>query len=1077
VKNLTVAIFAALLALACPGALAQESTNPANTIVRFDIRTAGTNFGSLDIELFDQDKPESVRNFLLYVGSGVYSNLILHRLERQFVMQAGHALLDTNATSLTNEFKSYKIGRNYGPVTNEFSVGPTYSNVFGTIAMARVPGATNSGSVDWYINLENNFFLDDVDGGFTVFGRVIHSTASNNGTNLLNYFAHYTNIIARAIATPPDSLTQLPVSANHAPPQIGDLFTITTTVLRGVQETNPPAFAVTTPDAGMTNSAASPVRFTGTASDDSGIARIAVDAGYGPSFMPGTTNWFTYGQLEETTNTTIRLWAIDWKGNESTPVERTILFTPPPHTNTVVRFTVRTAGTNYGSLDIELLDAYKPATVENFLLYVYAGSYSNIAIHRLEPGSKLRSGHAIIEKPGITNIFNSYKLGPNYGSITNEFGVGPRIGNQFGTISLARFSGAPDSGSQDWFINLKNDPDRDFVDGGDTVFGRIINTTNLSTGTNLLSLFRDHTNYVAKLIFDPIFESLGELPVSTVRYSYRTNFTTNVVSVTNGTDVVLTTNVTSRILTNKLEAQIRDLFTLSASIPGAARFDTRKPRLTYTAPTARTRVVTTNTLRVTGTAADNLEVLRVLYNTGSGIKPATGKTNWTTDLSLKPGTNDFVFWSVDRFGNNSTLMYRKIFYSLPKPISLAVSGSGKITGATNGQLLEVGRNYLLNAVAGPRSYFSRWDFTNLDTNNPGHGFTNAVPWQSVSVPMEEGQHCTAVFATNPYPRLAGVYHGLLVPRHNATNFPTRVTGGITLTLGASGLYAGRLQPLAATYPMRGMFNGSLRSSISGTRNGVVLALGLTIFTNGTERILGTYQDGPDVADVVLYRTTSALDTNPPPSGSYNFAITPQTNSAAGEGLGNGTVVFGTNRSLTMSGVLSDGTPVSQNTSLLAGDHWAFLAKPYGKQGAVLGMMAFGTNNTVTGDMRWLKSGGATDMLDAATLYGSQYSAPAADQTLLGWTNGTVTLSGDALGTNFEATVTLEPGGGITVLSNTVNLALSVSAEGGTITGSFVHPVTHLATPLQAVALQSASNAAGFFLSTNRSGAFRLRPAP
>ena len=49
---------------------AQSVVNPNNTIVRFAISTGGTNVGNMDIELFDEEKPQTVKNFLLYIYSG-----------------------------------------------------------------------------------------------------------------------------------------------------------------------------------------------------------------------------------------------------------------------------------------------------------------------------------------------------------------------------------------------------------------------------------------------------------------------------------------------------------------------------------------------------------------------------------------------------------------------------------------------------------------------------------------------------------------------------------------------------------------------------------------------------------------------------------------------------------------------------------------------------------------------------------------------------------------------------------------------------------------------------------------------
>jgi len=116
--------------------------------VRFDVSTGGTNFGSFDLELFDQEKPQTVQNFLTYVYNGVYSNLVLNRFEPNFVIQAGRVTV-TNPAS-TAVFDSYVPGRNYGPIPNEYSIGPELSNDYGTIAMARIGGQTNSAAAEWF---------------------------------------------------------------------------------------------------------------------------------------------------------------------------------------------------------------------------------------------------------------------------------------------------------------------------------------------------------------------------------------------------------------------------------------------------------------------------------------------------------------------------------------------------------------------------------------------------------------------------------------------------------------------------------------------------------------------------------------------------------------------------------------------------------------------------------------------------------------------------------------------------------------------------------------------------------------
>ena len=120
-----------------------------------------TDLGTIEINLYDNATPATVTNFLNYVNSGNFSDSIVHRSVPGFVIQGGGFITDINA----------QIGNiaTDPAVTNE----PVYSNVRGTIAMAKLGGDPNSATSQWFINLANNAAnLDAQNGGFTVFGEV-----------------------------------------------------------------------------------------------------------------------------------------------------------------------------------------------------------------------------------------------------------------------------------------------------------------------------------------------------------------------------------------------------------------------------------------------------------------------------------------------------------------------------------------------------------------------------------------------------------------------------------------------------------------------------------------------------------------------------------------------------------------------------------------------------------------------------------------------------------------------------------------------------------------------------------------
>jgi cyclophilin family peptidyl-prolyl cis-trans isomerase len=152
---------------------------------RAQFRTA---FGDIEVELYDQDKPVTVQNFIRYVQSGAYQNEFAHRLVPGFVIQGGGFTITNRGT--TNS--AIATISTFPPIVNEFSVGHRYSNVYGTIAMAKLGGNTNSATSQWFFNLVNNTFLDanDTNNLFVVFGHVIQGT---NILNTFNSFQYYTN--------------------------------------------------------------------------------------------------------------------------------------------------------------------------------------------------------------------------------------------------------------------------------------------------------------------------------------------------------------------------------------------------------------------------------------------------------------------------------------------------------------------------------------------------------------------------------------------------------------------------------------------------------------------------------------------------------------------------------------------------------------------------------------------------------------------------------------------------------------------------------------------------------------------
>jgi len=122
-----------------------------------------TSMGTITIELFKDQAPVSVANFLEYARDGFYPGTVWHRVVPGYVIQGGGFTADLTEKPTRP------------PIQNEATNG--LSNRRGTVAMARTR-SLRSATSQFYINLANNSSLDHQGFspdmfGYAVFGRVI----------------------------------------------------------------------------------------------------------------------------------------------------------------------------------------------------------------------------------------------------------------------------------------------------------------------------------------------------------------------------------------------------------------------------------------------------------------------------------------------------------------------------------------------------------------------------------------------------------------------------------------------------------------------------------------------------------------------------------------------------------------------------------------------------------------------------------------------------------------------------------------------------------------------------------------
>lgn len=222
-----------------------------------------TSDGDVNVNLLDKDAPQTVQNFYNYVNSGAYDNSIFHRLASGFVLQGGGFKYNDKVTAdptttpptVAAPASITAIPTN-SPVKNEFD-GTNRSNLAGTVAMAKLGGDPDSATNQFFFNLaDNSSNLDNQNGGFTVFGRlvgpddtaVVNKLSSTTGTSTIKKFdavkkdalqsavtsTNATTITVTSAAVFPTTATPFTVLVDSELMSVTSVSGTTFTVTRGV---------------------------------------------------------------------------------------------------------------------------------------------------------------------------------------------------------------------------------------------------------------------------------------------------------------------------------------------------------------------------------------------------------------------------------------------------------------------------------------------------------------------------------------------------------------------------------------------------------------------------------------------------------------------------------------------------------------------------------------------------------------------------------------------------------------------------------------------------------------------------
>ena len=132
----------------------------ANDLPRVELTTTK---GTVVVELFENEAPGTVGNFVSLVEKGYYDDMLFHRVLEGFMAQTGGYKLDKDNQETGGEGPGYQLKCE--------CYEPDFRKHFtGSLSMAKKPNQKDSGGSQLFITLQRTQFLD---GEHTVFGRIL----------------------------------------------------------------------------------------------------------------------------------------------------------------------------------------------------------------------------------------------------------------------------------------------------------------------------------------------------------------------------------------------------------------------------------------------------------------------------------------------------------------------------------------------------------------------------------------------------------------------------------------------------------------------------------------------------------------------------------------------------------------------------------------------------------------------------------------------------------------------------------------------------------------------------------------
>ena len=439
---------------------------------------------------------------------------------------------------------------------------------------------------------------------------------------------------------------------------------------------------------------------------------------------------------------------------------------------------------------------------------------------------------------------------------------------------------------------------------------------------------------------------------------------------------------------------------------------------------------------------------------------------------MAPGPNVLSVKSVDAAKNESAVAVRNFDYVVPRNLTVNVGAGGKVSaGFSPSSVREGGQTYTVTATPAAGFVFKDWTG---DLASSSRTFTFVMPAADTTL--------TAAFLSpNPFTaEVTGTYYGLITK----TPFAWESSGFFQATVLPQGTFSGSVTLGGVKTAIKGAFDGDGLFSATVARKGKVplhLDLALDLAPNGTHLLTGTVTSDV-ISQISAARAAFKAKTAPyppmplPPALPANpsyftayFAPPDPATSGKPHGFGYATLAIDASGNVKLAGVLPDGTAVSQSVPLSQDFTWPLYLKAYGGKGVMLGtavLDATQAGSDLLASVNWFKPPRAKDAvfpagfsIENTTFLGSSYTAPAAGRVLsafdtspnnagsLAFADGNLTQG--SIHGEFSAGFTLsESNQALFTLPNPQNVTLLLVPKKGTLSGTFIHPLSRQAHTLQ-----------------------------